>query len=81
MNIEQELRSELSIDGRHVPSFDAVIWTWYRTRHRYQIAPSERTQSDYEIMTNELGLAFSEWSTQLPGLVEQLRLWLDSHWE
>lgn len=79
MNTKQQHPGELSLDGCHIPSFDAVIKTWYRARHRYQIAPSERTQSDYEVATNELGLAFSEWSTQLPELVEQFRFWLQAH--
>lgn len=79
VNINTEQNGELSLDGFHILSFDAVIKTWYRARHRYQIAPSERTQSDYEVATNELGLAFSEWSTQLPELVEQFAFWFRSH--
>lgn len=79
MNYEQEHPGELSLDGRHVPSFDAVTKTWYRARHRYQIVPCEQTQSEYEVAVNELGLAFSTWNTQLPEFCEQLSLWLNSH--
>lgn len=79
MGKEQIWDSELTLDGRHVPSFDVVIKTWYRARHRYQIAPSEQTQNDYEVAVNELGLAFSTWNTQLPELSEQFRFWFQSH--
>lgn len=79
MNTKQELPGELSLDGRHIPSFDAVIHTWYRARHRYQIALCEQTQNDYEVATNQLGLSFSTWRTQLPELVEQFRFWFQSH--
>lgn len=79
MNDEELRQDELMLDAYLIPSLDAAAQTWYEARQQFQMEPCRQNQNAYEKATNELGLAFSAWSTQLPELAEQFRFWFQTH--
>jgi hypothetical protein len=79
MSNKQIKNDELTMDVVLVPSLDAAAQTWYEAMHRFQMEPLGENRDTYCKATFELGLRFTEWSTQLSEFFEQLRLWFDSH--
>lgn len=71
---QTELTQEVVLE----PGLATAISKWYKARHRFQIEPKRQHQDAYMKATNELGLAFTEQSTERPELFEQLRFWFEA---
>jgi len=61
-------------------SLENAITAWNRARHAVQDEPCMENRNGYEVSTNQLGQAISQWRTEQPDLFEQFGFWFESQW-
>ena len=72
-------QNEPTLDAPFSPNLNSAIAAWNVARHRFQNEWSKENLDAYEATRNLLGQAISRWQISNAALMEEFRMWNDSH--
>lgn len=79
MNGNRTIQKPALMDMSITPHLKTAIHNWFEAMRQFQVEPALQNQNRYEIATNELGQAISQWRVEQPELFEQFKFWFCAH--